>query len=253
MRSDRKSEYLRKVPFLLATLLAVALLSSCGSSSSGSGSDDDADPDDEAALPFTELDGTWRGNLEDPLGTMHTLEISVSGKKITSVVLDGVDQGVTGRLGQSSKNVFGFSLSDSTKGGFIVDKIRQHLTCVDDNFNVGVLQKDAGILPPFVQADLAVSGNGTVVITDLVTFQELNSNITCDAVGACTGADDQVGNFTATMTYTNLGRWTGTKTFATGMATTSILLSEDKQFAGSWACTDVNVFPGTCSFTSWSL
>lgn len=227
-------------------ICSILLLTACGGGGgSGGSSDDDL---------ITSLNGTWRGNLEDAVGTMHTLTITVSGDTITSILIDGVNQSLTGGLVQRSANVFGFILSDTTEGGFIVDNGRQHLTFLDEFFNVGVLQKNAGALPPFVQADIAGSASGAVVTTDFLTFQEFTGSVTCDATGTCSGANDDIGNFTATLTYTNLGRWTGTSNFAGGSSTVSVFLSEDKLFAGSWACNfAIGGFPDACSFTAWSF
>ena len=105
-----------------------------------------------------------------------------------------------------------------------------------------------------MQADIAGSGGGVVVETDFLTFQQYTGSVTCDATGTCNGTDDAVGNFTATLTYTNLGRWTGTSNFVGGSSTVSVFLSEDKQFAGSWACNfAIGGFPDACSFTAWSF
>lgn len=214
----------------------------------------DGDGGAAGAAQISSLNGTWSGNLEDTVGTMHTLTITVSGDTITSILIDSVDQSLTGGLVQRSANVLGFTLSDTTEGGFIVDIGRQHLTFLDEFFNVGVLQKNAGALPPFVQADIAGSGSGVVVTTDFITFEEFTGSVTCDATGTCNGIDDGVGNFTATLTYTNMGRWTGTSNSAGGSSTVSVFLSEDKLFAGSWACNfAVGGFPDACSFTAWSF
>jgi hypothetical protein len=183
---------------------------------------------------------------------MHNITITISGDTITSVLVDGVDQGLTGSIVQESANVFEVRLSDAAKAGFIVDDDRQHLTFVDEDFSVGVLQKNAGALPPFVQADIAGSGSGIVVTTDFVTYQVFSGRITCDATGACIGTDGNVGNLTATLTYTDLGRWTGTSDYAGGSSTVAVFLSADKKFAGSWAC-NFGVFPDDCSFSALSF
>lgn len=234
-----------KFQYILAYSFLILTLSACGGGGGGGSSGGGND--------ITRLNGTWRGNLEDSIGTMHTLTISVSGDTITSILIDGVNQGLTGTLAQRSTDVFGFTLSDTTEGGFIVDTISQHLTFVDEFFNVGVLQKNAGALPPFVQADIAGSPTGAVVTTNFITFQQFTGNVTCDAVGSCNGTDAVVGNFTATLTYTNLGRWAGTSNYAGGSSNVSVFLSEDKLFAGSWGCNVLGVFPDDCSFTAWSF
>jgi hypothetical protein len=235
-----------KFSLIIACSFLILTLSACGGSGGGGGDDDDD-------VGITRFDGTWRGNLEDPLGTMHTLTLTISGDTITSALIDGIDQGITGIIGQESADVYGYTLSDASEGGLIVDSISQHMTILDEDFNVGVLQKNAGALPPFVQSDIAGRASGAVVITDTVTFQEFSGSITCDAAGACTGNDDQIGDFTITLTYTDLGRWIGLSTFATGTADVSAFMSTDKQFVGSWACDfAVGGFPDACSFSAWS-
>ena len=178
---------------------------------------------------------------------MHNFAITISGDTVTSILVDGVDEGLTGGIVQASANVFEIILSDTSKAGFIVDDARQHMTILDEDFNIGVLQKNAGPLPTFVQADIAGSGSGIVVTTDFVTFQEFSGSVTCDATGACIGTDGNVGDFTATLTYTDLGRWTGMSNYKGGPSTVSVFLSADKQFAGSWAC-NFGIFPDDCSF-----
>lgn len=221
----------------------ILTLSACGGSGGGGGDDD----------VMTILDGTWRGNLEDQVGTMHNITMSISGDTLTSLLIDGVDQSTTGVIVQKSANVFDVDLSDNSGAGFIVDNARQHMTFVDEFFNVGVVQKNAGALPPFVQADIAGSASGPVVTTDSVTFQEFTGSVTCDVAGSCNGTDGVVGDFTATLAYTNLGRWQGTSNFAGGSSDVSVFLSADKQFAGSWACNfAVGGFPDACSFSAWS-
>jgi hypothetical protein len=226
----------------IISLIGIATwLIACGG---GGGGDDDV---------ITSLNGTWGGNLEDSIGTMHNITLFISGDTIRSVLVDGVDQGLTGSIVQGSANVFEVRLSDDTKASFIVDHARQHLTFVDEDFSVGVLQKDAGALPPFVQADIAGSGSGIVATTDFVTSQEFSGSVTCDAIGTCTGTDGNVGDFTATLTYTDLGRWTGTSNYAGGSSTVSVFLSVDKHFAGSWACNVIGGFPDDCSFSALSF
>jgi len=234
---------LQTIPKVFFFTILTFWLAACGGG--GSGGDDDV---------ITSLNGTWRGNLEDSSGTMHNITLTISGDTITSALVDSVDQGLTGSIVQGSANVFEVRLSDATKAGFIVDDARQHLTFVDEDFTVGVLQKNAGALPPFVQADIAGSGSGIAVTSNFDTFQEFSSSVTCDATGACTGTDGNVGNFTATLTYTDLGRWTGTSNEAGGSSTVSVFLSADKQFAGAWACNFViGGFPDACSFMAWSF
>ena len=232
--------------YRFAILLSMTLLIlSCGGSSGGGDGSNNS------------LNGTWRGNLEDTLGAMHRITVVVSGgNSIDSISIDGADQGITGVLTAETANVWGFTLSDGTEGGFIVDSARQHLTFLDEEFSVGVLQKGAGSLPVFSQSDIAGSASGLVVTTDLNTFTQYSGSITCDASGNCSGSDTLTGAFTATLTLdSSLGRWKGSSSFAGGSATVAVFLSTDKQFAGSWGCdfTSGGSFPDDCSFTAWTL
>jgi hypothetical protein len=113
---------------------------------------------------------------------MHRVTVTVSGgNSIDSILIDGVDQGVAGVLTPETTNIWGFTLTDDTEGGFIVDSARKHLIFVDEDFNVGVLQRGAGALPTFHQGDIAGSASGMVVTSDLDTFQQHSGSITGDA------------------------------------------------------------------------
>lgn len=226
---------------ILLFLSSLLVLGSCG------GGDSDGSSD------AGNLDGTWAGNLEDPFGTMHTFSVTISNDNITSMRQDGVDTGLTGTITQESTNVFGFTLSDATEGGFIADAARQHVAFVDEEFSVGALQKGASALPSFAQADIAGTTSGATVTTDFVTFQEFTGTITCNSSGSCNGSDDLVGNFSAFLSYTSLGRWTGMSSFSSGTANVSVFLTADKQFAGFWSCdfSGGGTFPQDCSFSAW--
>jgi hypothetical protein len=137
---------------IILCFFLILTLSACGGSGGGGGGNDDD--------VNTSLDGTWGGNLEDSVGTMHNITLTISGDTITSVLVDGVDQGLTGSIVQGSANVFEVRLSDASKVGFIVDDARQHLTFVDEDFSVGVLQKNAGALPPLCKQILQVAEVG---------------------------------------------------------------------------------------------
>jgi hypothetical protein len=198
------------------------------------------------------LNGTWRGNLEDTSGGMHRITVTVSGgNSIDSILIDGVDQEVAGVLTAETANIWGFTLTDDTEGGFIVDSARKHLTFVDEDFSVGVLQKAAGALPSFSQGDIAGSASGLVVTSDLETFQQYSGSITCDAAGNCSGSDGVVGDFSAAVLLdSTLGRWSGSSSFAGGSAEVAVFMSADKKFAGSWSCS--GAFSDNCSFSAWS-
>ena len=237
----KQAKSFRRLVILASMSLLVAACGGGGGGDGGGGSNT--------------LNGSWRGNLEDPAGTMHRVTVNVSGgNSIDSILIDGVDQGVAGVLTPETANIWGFTLTDDTEGGFIVDSARKHLTFVDEDFNVGVLQRGAGALPSFSQGDIAGSASGLVVTSDLESFSQYSGSITCDAAGNCIGSDGVVGDFSAALLLdSSLGRWTGSSSFVGGSGTVAVFMSADKKFAGSWSCDfAVGGFPDSCSFSAWS-
>ena len=228
------------------TLVFAFFLSSCGG-----GGDDSSMP---AGLPLSALAGTWSGTLEDPVGIMHELSVTVDGSgNITQILVDTIDQGTTGTITKVGASVFGVAFSDASEGGFIADASGTHAGLLDDSFDFGVLQKGAGALPAYVSADIVGpwSGYGVMLDANFDVTQTFASSATVANDLTFTGSD--IGGAFSGSFITDpptLGRWIGSYTQGTDVGEIRAFLSVDKTFAATWACSNApgSVFPDDCSF-----
>lgn len=122
----------RSIALGLALIGVAACGGGGGSSSSGSSA----------------LAGTWVGSemLADSGLAMVELRIVVNSKnKITSILIDKVDQGGGGSITPhpSEKGIYDVLLDDGTEGGFFLDATGKYAVFVDEEHNFGVLQKGA--------------------------------------------------------------------------------------------------------------
>jgi len=235
----------------VAITLTFILLSACGGG--GSGSDKITGT---SVTPPQQLDGTWTGSLEDPAGLLHNFQITVNGNTLSQLLIDAVDQGLTGTLTAQSTTTYAVLLSDSTKAMFIIDAALQHATFVDDAFNFGVVEKNANGLPIFSIGDVNGNWSGTTVVTDFATFSGFASTASCGVVTTlqCTATGNSV-TTTIDLTGTfviNFGQWNGTFSNSNGdVGTSVVMLSPDKQFAAAYGCNNIGVFPDACDFSAW--
>lgn len=245
-------------------LVMVMGLTACGGDdggvfdSDGGGSGSGGDSDSESSSTTATPNGTWRGNLEDAGSGMHTTTVTISGGQITSILIDGTDQGVTGTVTREQGDFWIYELSDGTTGGFIFDDEFEHATFVDQDTNIGVIEKGASSLPSFNQTDIALTASGTVVnLTGSFEVESVgSSSISCDGSGNCNGNDSLVGDFTVSslaLSGDGLGRWLGQ--FNNNVPESGVaraFVTADKGFAGSWMCPDTATsFIGGCSFHAW--
>lgn len=243
MRIDQFSGWVRR--FWILSILALALTACGGGSGGGTGF--------SVNVPVQDLDGTWFGSLSDTVGVLHVYQVTITGGAISEILIDAIDQGLTGAIVRESDTLFSVTLSDGTEAGFLVDAAVQHAAFIDDGFNVGIVQKDATGLPTFLINDTDGSWSGNSVTTDFTVFQEFVSsatclNLSCTATGnGVTSSVDLSGTFSSAF-----GRWTGTFSNTAGISgTATVMLSVDKQFAGSFACDAAGVFPVDCEFSAW--
>lgn len=233
---------------LITITLTFILLSACGGG--GSGSDRITGT---AVTPPQQLDGTWSGSLEDPAGLLQTFQITVNGNTLSQLLLDGVDQGLTGTLTAQSTTTYAVSLSDSTKAMFIIDAALQHATFVDDAFNFGVVEKNAIGSPIFSIGDVNGNWSGTTVVTDFATFSGFPSTASCVSL-QCTATGNGVTttiDLTGTFVIT-FGQWNGSFSNSNGdVGTSVVMLSPDKQFVAAYGCDNIGVFPDACDFSAW--
>jgi len=235
-------------------IVMVLLLSSCGGGTSdGSGLQVPGSPG--------QLDGTWFGSLEDRSTpntiVLRTFTVTISGGAITQILIDSVDQLLTGTINGESGTLYSLTLSDGTKAGFLVDTAVLHATFVDDGFNFGVVQKGAVGLPAFGFdiSDTDGSWVGNTVETDFVIWTEFSStasctNLLCTARGNGVNSSIDLSGFFSSA----FGQWNGTFTNTAGESgEVTVMLSPDKQFAASYSCSDVATFLDTCDFSAWVL
>ncbi len=204
-------------------------------------------------VPIQSLDGTWFGSMNDAVGGLHSYQITIAGGAIGQILVDAVDQGFTGAIVRESDTLFTLTLSDGTVVEFFIDAAVQHAGFVDDGFNFGVVQKDALGLPTFFINDTDGDWSGNSVVTDFTTSLEFAStasclNLLCTATGNGVNSNvDLSGGFSSAF-----GRWQGTFNNSAGdSGVITVMLSADKQFAGSFACDAAGVFPVDCDFSGW--
>ena len=121
---------------LALTFIGVA---ACGGGGGGGGS---SSPPGSSALA-----GTWVGSemLADGLAMVELRIVVNSKNKITSILIDKVDQGGGGSITPhpSEKGIYDVLLDDGTEGGFFLDATGKYAVFVDEEHNFGVLEKGA--------------------------------------------------------------------------------------------------------------
>lgn len=211
-----------------------------------------------------DLQGSWLGAYQI-ITTPYTLGVELTDAgNITEVRRDGALLfGLTGSVAKEHGNIFGFTLSDGTSGGFFADNRTQHIAFLDEDGNFGVLQKNAGSLPTYFSNDLAGRWSGYTVALDanMNITREGTSNAIVENVvngtSAFTGKDiygDFGGSFSA---FSNsrgfyVGSWSSPGVPTGGMVVA--WLSADKTFIAAWACTGTNTYVAfipNCSFSAW--
>jgi hypothetical protein len=238
----------------VAAFACALFLFGCGGGGGGGGGG--------GPTPATNLAGTWSGELEDGALVMHTVQVTIDATgKITQVNQDGgTIAGLTGNVFVAGTNLYSFTFSDGTHGGFFADASATHIAFLDDNTNTGVLQKGATLpLPAFATTDVVGSWTGYNV--DLDANLNITSTFTSSAIVAnngtrtFTGTDAVNGAFSGNLggaVDTTNGRWQGTFTQGTVSGTVHVFVSADKQYAGTWNCPNTAAdFIGDCTFSSW--
>jgi hypothetical protein len=245
-------------------LSLVFILSACG----GGGGGGSTNPGG-GNLTLSDLQGTWYGAFRDDTDLVHTISVSAnSSGTITSVVIDGVNQGYGGTITPSGENTFGYQLNNfyATEGGFLLDAAATHMAFIDEDYAYGVMQKGASSLPTYTLSDLDGSWSGYSVELDgfLNVVDNYSSQVTVDISRLeYAGSNARYGDFNGYLPYINsiwgfaLGDWQD----ANGGPNNGLLhvwLSADKSFAASWAC-DSGYSSSTviydvvgCSFSMWN-
>ena len=145
---------------MLIILLGLAMLTvGCGSGGGGGGGG--CGKSGPAVGDVSTLAGTWFGTMEDELGYLGTMSVTVNSagaftfhETITPSSGSGTISPVEGYA-----NIFG----TDTNAGLIVDPGVTHLGFIDTQFNFGALQKGTAALPTFGATDINGSWSGTGV------------------------------------------------------------------------------------------
>ncbi len=241
---------MRKLCEFIAALALLLIVTGCGGG--GGGGDDD--------FP---LNGSWGGTIEDPNGSLGVITLTISDSEISGTTPAGP---FSGTITHEQLSVWGFVLSDGKEGGFLHDLSFSHAVFVDEDFNFGVVQKGASGPSTYSAPDLVGSFDGPFVTMDanffLATTGSASATMLLDATFSGTSSagdnfDGELGAFDA-----DFGRWNGvgnpninsTSINSTVNETGQIVLflTNDKNFAGSYACfPNIAAFPAGCAFSMW--
>jgi hypothetical protein len=244
----------------VAVLASALFLFACGGGGGGGGN---------SPTPATNLAGTWSGQLEDGNSVMHTVQVTIDATgKITQIKQDGtiVQDGsgtgrpLTGNVFVAGTNLYSFTFTDGTHGGFYADASATHMAFLDDNTNIGVLQNGATLpLPAFAATDIGGSWTGYDIDLDanlnVIRTYNTSANVTSTAPRAFTGTDAVNGGFGGQFADTPdlvNGRWTGTFTQTPATGLVHAFMSADKTFAGTASCPSTATdFIADCTFSVW--
>lgn len=232
-------------------LLAVTavFLNGCGG---GSGQKDTFSVDTSIA----QLSGVWVGSLEDSNGVLRTLSLTIANGSVTSVSVDGTSTTLSETITkQSNVSLFLVAVLNGAATRLLVDSTSTYAVFLDENFNFGVVQKNAQPpLPTFVVNDNDGDWAGHTLTTDFTTSTVFTSSGTCNNLSC----DDTGNGVTATLDLSatfdsTFGNWTGSYTVAvpSDSGTVSMLMSDDRNFVGFYRCSAAGTFPGDCEFTGW--
>jgi hypothetical protein len=244
----------RKTSCIASNLLIASLLLGC------TGGGDEATPVVPPATGPTvaELAGTWSGAFRANAATVYHPQFTVtinSNGQITAIT-GGPVSGLTGTVVKVRDNVFGFTLSDGTEGGFMVDAGVLHAGFLDEDGGFGALQKNAGPLVNYAASDINGTWSGyTVELDGNFDLEKYGTSNATVAIPQATGS-----NFNGTFTVVNMGLlqtgtfgyYYGTWAAASGSGPMRANLTRDKNFAASWACASSPADYSNCSFSIWN-
>ncbi len=241
----------RNMKTTIAVILGLLGLAACGGGGGGGGGSTDTGPSVASLL------GTWYGAYQYPT-TVGTFGADVNGSGgITALRRNGVSQGLTGSFAKDHGNIFDFTLSDGTTGGFFADNDALHVAFLDRYGSFGVLQKGATSLPTYVDTNVVGSWSGYTVQLDsgLNITKEGSSSVTVTSGFTFTGSDIY-GSFSGSFSLysSTYGYYAGTWSNSTGSGSMRAWLSVDKTFAAVWACQGTTSYVASisdCSFSAW--
>jgi len=238
------------LPFLNLLVAACLLaLSACGGGGSSSNNEIGSF---SAGLTVAQLNGTWTGTVDT--GGLHTLSVTIAAGSITQVLIDGVDQSLTGTITQKSKTLFAVVLN-GIETRLLVNNTGAYAVYVNTNFDFGVIRKSGTLpLPTFNVADVDGTWSGQSLTTDFTTATTFASSGTCASETCSNVGNGVTASMDLTATFSaNFGNWTGNYVVAmpTETGDVSLLMSDDKNFVGFHQCKTAGTFPVDCKISAW--
>ena len=224
-----------------AVLAALLLVAGCGGGGGGGGGG--------------ALDGTWGGTIESTVGALGVITVTISGSTISGSTPDGP---FSGTITQEQGAIWGFTFTDGTEGGFMHDSSATHAVFVDDSFNFGVVQKGASGPSSYLITDIAGTWSGGFATVDasffLATTGTASGTVALDTTfsGDASNGDMFSGDFP--LFNPSFGVWGDSglniSSSLNGSGNIRAFLTNDKNFAGSYAC--FSGFPDGCAFNFWT-
>lgn len=205
--------------------------------------------------PTLGLDGTWFGAMEDPDGTLFTLEWRIQGEHLIREVLAGQPSGARGELWRVAPGQLEGVLSDGTWVRLLVSGDRRHALLVTDLFEFAVLTRDALTLPRFQFADLDGRWRGRQAWADWFDGEVVRASAFCGA-GTCEilAEDGVITDLVLTQLDRTYGLYRGG--YADSLGDSGIagaLVSADLLFMGTYSCPIDYLFPEDCTFGAFSF
>jgi hypothetical protein len=137
-------------------IVCIALLSlACGGGGDSGDGGGGGGNGDGVAPDIAILEGTWFGTIRDDTDNIYTMAVTFDDEG--NIVIDSVDGnpvGDTATLTEITSTLFSMVDSNNIRGMVVVDAQALHLGWMDEENNIGVLQKNATQLPIFNVADI---------------------------------------------------------------------------------------------------
>jgi len=240
--------------FLVLGWMAFFTASCGGGNSNGGGS---SGPDTSS------LAGTWFGVYEyaGSSNTLGSISVVVSSHGTFTYTITGTPNAGSGSgtLSSAANGIWSTDIG-GTSGGFIVDSsfTPAHAAFAEYGRNYAVLQKGGTALPSVLPADIAHPWNGSGVylsgpymdITQTFGLQLTIANSgTLPFSGSQTPGGSFLGSLPSQGFMSTYGLVMGTVTQSAITSNIHVLITQDKGFAGYWACPQGTfIYPDDCGF-----
>ena len=231
------------------------LTASCGGGNSGGGGGGGTDT--------SSLAGTWFGAYEfaGSGSTLGSISVVVDSRGAFTYTISGTPNAGSGSgtIFSAANSIWGTDIA-GTSGGFMVDSpfSPAYAAFADYDRNFAVLQKDGTALPSVLAADIAHSWNGSGVYLsgpymDITQTFGLQLTIANSGTLPFSGTQTPGGSFLGSLpnqgSMSTYGLVTGTVTQSGITSNIHVMITQDKGFAGYWACPlGAYIYPDDCGF-----